>query len=76
MTKPAPKIDGFEQGPASDGDVTCTGCWDASDHDIAAKTLIDRGRPVYYRHVNVEYDEWDAYCASCARTHFAWEMGR
>lgn len=75
MSKPAPRIEGFEQGPASNGAVTCTGCWDASDHDINVDTTVPRGRPVYYRHVNIEYDEWDAYCAPCARQYFAWATG-
>lgn len=72
MTKPAPYLEGFEQGPTSHGDVTCTGCWDAlGDFPPADRldgdTCIPNGRPVYYRHVNIEYDEWDAYCAKCAR---------
>lgn len=42
----AEAIDGFERGPASDGEVSCTGCWDDSGHDTSVDTRVPHGWPV------------------------------
>lgn len=59
-------IEGFVCEGVSDGDRLCTGCWDASDCNVSAANDIPAGEPIYWRHVNIEYDEWDPYCERCA----------
>lgn len=51
----------------SDGETTCTGCWDCSDHDIHADTYIPSGQPIYWTSPSYEYGECDAYCLKCAK---------
>lgn len=61
-------IDGFDLGDTpSDGERMCVDCWDESEHDTAANCCIRKGRPIYWRQINVEYDEWSAYCGKHAR---------
>jgi hypothetical protein len=50
----------------SDGEVMCAGCWDRSEHDTEADHDIPRGAPVFWSSPHPEYDDCDAYCASCA----------
>lgn len=62
----AREIEGFVCEGVSDGDQLCTGCWNRSEHDTKAPNDIPKGQPIYWRHVNIEYDEWDRYCEACA----------
>lgn len=72
MTSPE-QIEGYDLGESlSDGEVTCTGCWDNCEHDTSVDTRIPEGEPVYFTGGMTDCGmEWDAYCASCARQRLA-----
>ena len=63
------KIEGFEIAAHwSDGEVTCAGCWDKSEHNLDANTIIPKGDPIYLQGGMTDCgEEWDAYCQDCAR---------
>lgn len=65
------KIEGFD-GPKTDAEPTgCTGCWDNSGHDTEADTDIPAGDPIYWMCESTMYDQWSAYCRSCATNFYS-----
>ena len=68
-------IGDLELGDAvSDGEITCTGCWDKSEHDAHGNHSIPDGDPVYWTSPHPESGECDAYCLACAEdrdAHFS-----
>jgi hypothetical protein len=56
-------IDGFEQTGLSDGERDCVGALDRPSHPMR------KGQQVWWRQVNIEYDEWEPYCQNCAKAY-------
>lgn len=56
----------------SNGNCTCISCWDSHPDPDKDNDMISKGAPVYWQLVNIEYDEWNAYCEKHAKEQPDW----